>query len=159
MKTPVFLWSVLAATTSLMAAPDSADRAALNEPVAAAEAPVASHVKAAKPVLEKGMAAETIVRLIGKPQEVAPLSPAESKAEKWTYRRRVSERTTQEAATTHTIPAYLGFTSGGPSIGTTEILDFRLKHTTTSQVTSLLLIDGKLVLAKQWQEQSQSYDN
>jgi len=140
----------------MMAAPNTAAR---REPAVAADAPVASQGKAAKPGLEKGMSAETIVRLIGKPQEITPLTLSESKAEKWIYRRRLSERTVQEAATTHTIPAYLGFSASGPSIGTSVELDFRLKHITTYQVTSLLMIDGKLFLAKQWQEQSQSFDS
>ncbi len=110
-------------------------------------------------MLDKGMSAETIIQLIGRPLEIAPLVHDEVVAEKWTYRRLVDERTVQEAATDYTIPAFIGFSASGPEIGTATQLGFHLKHVKTYQVTSLLMVDGKLVLAKQWREENQTYVN
>jgi hypothetical protein len=45
----------------------------------------------------------------------------------------------------------------GPMIADTVIPVYRMKHRRTYQVTSLLLFDGKLVLAKQWREADESY--
>lgn len=114
----------------------------------------------AKPVLEIGMDADTIIRLYGKPAEIQPLSNADTKAEKWIYRRKAREYTAQDASGVTMIPAFIGISgSGAPMIADTPILDYKIKYITVYQVTALLLVDGKLTLGKQWQEKEEKYTN
>jgi hypothetical protein len=155
MKPPLILLTFLSAATLLLGRPVNPDPAALP----GSARPAADPAKSPRRMLEKGMPGETIIQLIGRPVEIAPLVHDEVIAEKWTYRRLVDERTVQEAATDYTIPAFIGFTASGPEIGTATQLGFHLKHVKTYQVTSLLMVDGKLVVAKQWREENQTYVN
>jgi len=63
--------------------------------------------KPAKPVLEKGMPAETILKLVGKPTEITPLTSSGGKAETWTYRRVVDTQHLLDATTVETIPVFV----------------------------------------------------
>jgi hypothetical protein len=103
------------------------------------------------------MSGDLIVQLIGKPASVAPLKTAEGNAETWTYRRLVDTQVYQSADAQTTIPTFMGFTADGPMIADSVIPVYRLKHQKLYQVTSLLMFDGKLVVAKQWRERSESY--
>lgn len=108
-----------------------------------------------KPVLEKGMSEEEIVRLIGKPASVEAMAAPQGKAEKWTYRRVVGRNMVQSGINQGMAPAFTGPTMG-EELGKVAVLEYRLKSVTTYQVTSLLMFDGKLVVAKQWKEQGES---
>lgn len=119
-----------------------------------------SRAKTGKPALEKGMTAETILQLIGKPQEIAPRASPEGKAETWTYRRILETKHLLVASAVETIPVFLRASpTEGNVMGTATRPIYNFKHITTYQVTALLMFDGKLVVAKQWREQEQSYDN
>ena len=123
-------------------------------------APEESRPKAGKPVLDRGMTAQTILQLVGKPEEIVPVGPGEAKGEKWIYRRVVETRHVLDSVTQETIPVFLRANPmEGNVMGTATRPLFSLKHITTYQVTALLMVEGKLVVARQWQEQSQSYDN
>jgi hypothetical protein len=113
-----------------------------------------------KPVLKIGMDADTIVSLYGKPAEIQLMDTADLRAEKWIYRRKAREYTTQDASDVAMIPAYIGNGgTGTPIIDETPILQFRIKRITVYQVTALLLVDGKLRLGKQWHEQEEKFTN
>jgi hypothetical protein len=103
-----------------------------------------------KPVLEKGMPAEVILQLVGKPDEISPLKSGESQAETWIYRRKIGQTVHQTANTQKTIPAMTGFTASGPTIGQAIVPDYRLKYVRAYQVTALLMVDGRLQLGRQW---------
>lgn len=113
----------------------------------------------AQHVLEKGMTAEAILQTFGKPNDIVPIKSGDIKAEKWTYRRLVSQKSIETASTQKTVSAYGGFGLGGGEKMVDVIEpDFRMTHIKVYQVTSLLMIDGKLTLGKQWLEKTEEYD-
>lgn len=113
-----------------------------------------------KPVLEKGMDAEAVLKSYGRPAEIQPIKNADAKAEKWIYRRKAREYTTQTASGVTMIPAFIGNTgTGTPIIAETPIIDFKIKFITVYQITALLMIDGRLTLGKQWLEQEEKFTN
>lgn len=132
----------LLATASMSAAPSFAMSAA---------------PAAARPALEKGMTAAEVTALVGQPAEVRALSSADGKAEIWVYRRLVSACERQAATATRLIPAF-----GGPAMpdgGIVLVNDcvYQQEYTKTWQVTSLLMVDGRLELGRQRIERSVSY--
>jgi len=131
--------------------------AAIAEDAPPGAAPAPAPKPAGKPALDKGMTAEAVIALIGKPQDVRPMTVAEGKAEVWTYRRLIDEQIRQNAASVAMIPIYMGPGMGG-HMGTTPDPEFHLEHVKTYQVTTLLMFGGKLVLARQWREQSRSFE-
>jgi len=113
-----------------------------------------------KAVLDKGMSASEVIKLIGEPASIAPLKTDAGKAEKWTYRQLTDDRVTQEATSVANEAAFIGTGGQGANdLGSRPTLHFTLKHTKTYRVTALLMIDDKLVVARQWTEQRVSYDN
>ena len=120
-------------------------------------APAKEAAKKARPALTKGMSAEEVRGIVGQPTEVEAIKTDEGKAEKWTYRREVDHTVIQTANTERTIPAFTGHNADGPVIGTAIVPDYRLKHVYTYQVTSLLMFEGRLVVAKQWLEREESF--
>ena len=112
----------------------------------------------AKPALEKGMTAEAILRLAGKPAEILPLQSTEGTAEKWIYRRKVGETIHQTANTQVFETRMIGFGgTGGVQLGPVPVPEYRLKHVVGYQVTALLMIDGKLQLGRQWYEREEKF--
>lgn len=134
----------------------ASDSAVKTEPAVSLLSTESPANKSATPVLEKGMTAEQIERIAGKPAEIRPLKAPEGKAESWIYRRVVDRQTRQIAATVRDVSTFNGEAVG---LGSAPELEFRLEHTTVYQVTALLMFDGKLVLAKQWREKDVRYDN
>jgi hypothetical protein len=81
------------------------------------------------------------------------------KAERWIYRRKVKETSVQTASSQSTIPVYSGAGPGSTQAFTNVVVpEYRLKHITVYQVTELLMINGKLEVAKQWMGQEESYN-
>jgi hypothetical protein len=113
--------------------------------------------KQAKPVLQKGMDAASILRLVGKPDEISPLKSDTTAAETWIYRRKVGQTIQQTANTQAFIPAMVGFDAGGPVIGKAVVPQYRLKYIREYQVTALLMVDGKLQLGRQWVTQDEQF--
>jgi len=159
MKTYRFAW-ILAVGTLLggsgAAAVDSAGQSGLTAIDPKAEAAT----KTPKRSLHQGMTADEVIAIVGKPDKVAPMKTPDGKAEIWTYRRQVGTTTMQvpshelnagyhdrPSAATDSQP--LGFVNR-PSMA------YALETTTTYQVTSLLMYEDKLVVAKQWTEQEKS---
>src|SRR5690349_13898361 len=108
------------------------------------------------PVLEKGMEADAIRQLVGQPSEIDPVKSTEVKAEKWIYRRKVTQGTYQTANTEARIPALVGTSAGGLIVGETIVPEYRLKFVKVYQVTALLMINGKLERGRQWTEREES---
>jgi len=147
----------LAAAVALVLATgtNAAESTGQPETVAPAQPADASASPSAKPMLEKGMTAEQVERIAGKPAEIKPLASSDGKAETWTYRRVIDRQTRQVAATTEFVSTFKGANFGQDE---TQVPVYHLEHTTIYQVTALLMFDGKLVLAKQWREKSVNRD-
>jgi hypothetical protein len=111
----------------------------------------------AKPVLDKGMDAATIIQLVGKPDEITPLKSENSRAETWIYRRKTGQTIQQTANTQTFIPAMVGFDAGGMVLGKALVPEYRLKYIRDYQVTALLMVDGKLQLGRQWAAQDEQF--
>jgi hypothetical protein len=111
----------------------------------------------AKPVLDKGMDAATIIQLVGQPDEITPLKTADGKAETWIYRRKTGQTVVQTANTQTTIPAMVGFQASGVLIGRAIVPQYRLKYIRDYQITALLMVDGKLQLGRQWAAQDEQF--
>jgi hypothetical protein len=148
---------------ALLAAPggvSAAEPAAKAPPAEKTERAPKDTVTKAKPVLEKGMAGDLILKNFGQPYEIKPMETPdkETKAERWIYRRKVKETSVQTASGQSTIPAYAGAGPGGTQSFTEVVVpEFRPKLVIIYQVTELLMINGKLELAKQWMGQEEKY--
>lgn len=110
-----------------------------------------------KQPLEKDMPADKIIELIGKPEEVTPMESKEGKAETWIYRRKVGTKSTQVVVGTRDVPAFVGIGLGNDSMQNRKELIYGMKDMSIVRVTSLLMFNDKLVLAKQWDELSEKY--
>jgi hypothetical protein len=142
--------------------------AALLLPFASAESskeatPAPDKAAAKKLVLEKGTAAADIRKAYGTPYKILPLDTAEKslKAETWIYRRKAGETVTQEhlSDSVETYNFTVNSTNGNGSVQSVKISTpvLKSKRVTTYQVTSLLIIDGRLEIAKVQQEREESY--
>lgn len=112
------------------------------------------------PVLMKGMTAEQIVAAIGQPQEKKTMKVPEGstdKAETWVYRQEIGTHEVQVATGTQQVAAYVGMGMGNDALGSTPQIVFTNKTVTVYRVTSLLMVNGQLVLARQTSEQSDRY--
>ena len=105
------------------------------------------------------MSAETILSIIGKPAEVKPMPSPDGKAEMWIYRQQAGQKSVQVVVGEREVPAFTGVGQpGNDSVGTRKELIYGQKLVTVYRVTSLLMFNGQLALARQTQEQSDSYD-
>ena len=112
-----------------------------------------------KPVLNRDMPGDTIIALIGKPDEITKIKSDKFQAETWTYRRKIEQTVYQTANLQAYIPAVVGFDSGGIVMGTAMVPDYRLKYAAAYQVTALLMVNGKLYMGRQWFAKSEDYCN
>lgn len=132
---------------------------AADEPKSAAatkpEAP--KDALAAKTVLKRGTPAEALEKQFGKPQEVKEITTPDGKGVAWVYKRLAKTVTRQVAATLETQPVYAGL-GQAVSIRDVAVPSYRLERTEIYQMTALLLIDGKLVTAKQWVTEQKQFD-
>ncbi len=126
-------------------------------------APAPDKAAAKKLVLEKGTSADNILKAYGTPYKVLPLDSADKslKAETWVYRRKAGETVTQEhlSDSVETYNFTVNSTNGNGSVQSVKISTpvLKSKRVTTYQVTSLLIIDGRLEIAKVQQEREESY--
>lgn len=122
------------------------------------QAPAAA--KPAKPSVQKGMTADAVVAIIGRPMEIKPVVTEAGTGESWIYRRVARRVTNPVAPTVEKVPMW-----GGPGVNPAggEIIDVnvpfqRLERITVYQMTALLFVDGKVVASKQWAEQERTFD-
>jgi hypothetical protein len=111
---------------------------------------------AKKKTLEKGMTADAVLATAGKPAEIKPMAAPdpETKVEQWIYRRKLKETSVPVATGQHTVQTFGGTAvGGGVNIVETPVIDYSQKLVAVYQVTALLMINGKLEIAKQWVEQ------
>jgi hypothetical protein len=131
-----------------------ADAKAAETPAAAAAQPNP------KGMLDKGMSASDVVKLIGKPASVTELKMDEGKAEKWIYRQLVSHREVQEETSVANEAAFVGNGGAGNNDqGSRVTLLYSMKHISIYQTTALLMVNDHLVVAKQWNEEQVSYEH
>jgi hypothetical protein len=124
------------------------------------ESPAQKNAADQNPVLDKGMSASDVIKLIGKPAAVENLKTDELKAEKWTYRQLVGHRVVQEATNVINESAFIGTGGQGANTqGTRATLQYTLKHIKSYRMTALLMVNDKLVVARQWNEQQVTYDD
>lgn len=107
--------------------------------------------------LEKGMNEATIIEIIGKPTEVKHMESPEGKAEMWIYRKEAGQRAVQVVVGEREVPAFTGVGSGNHGVATTKELIYGTKHVKLYRVTSLLMFNGELTVARQTTEQSETY--
>lgn len=110
----------------------------------------------AKTALAKGMTAEQVQAIVGKPNEIRPIKNSKAKAETWVYRRLIEQRTEQTATGVEIRPAFVGL--GVQGDGTVTVPATRLERITTYQITWVLMIDGRMEMAKQTREVARSFD-
>ncbi|MDQ5979165.1 MAG: hypothetical protein QG602_2139 [Verrucomicrobiota bacterium] len=127
------------------------------------EAPAATKPAAKKLVLEKGTAADDILKAYGTPFKVLPLETTgqDLKAETWIYRRKSGETVTQEHLSDN-VETYTFTTNVTNGVGTAQPVKIstpvlKTKRVTTYQVTSLLIVNGRLEIARLRQETEESY--
>jgi len=122
------------------------------------DAPAAS--TPARQPLEKGMSAETVRQLVGVPAEVEPFKAPEGVAEKWIYRRVLTQRTRLISVGEGTVSCHYESPdwSDMPFARRVGVPIRRIQTTTVYQVTALLMHENKLVIAKQWNEESVRFD-
>lgn len=116
-----------------------------------------------KLVLDKGLDGDAILKSYGKPYEIKPMEVPDKdlKVERWIYRRKINESTTQTPVgyTTITPPnATINGTPNNSFTTTTQIPIYKLKRTTIYQVTELLMVENKLELAKQRTEREEAFE-
>jgi hypothetical protein len=147
---PVVAVGAALMSTGLALASDS------NAKVGVPAAPAAENAGSGRtpPALEAGMTAEAVQRVVGKPAEIKPIEAPEGKAETWIYRRQIGKQTTLESTPGNSGSSAL--VEG--ALATAAPIEYRTKTTTSYQVTSLLMFDGKLIKAKQSVSQVVSYD-
>jgi len=113
--------------------------------------------------LDKGLDGDAILKSYGKPYEIKPMEVPDKdlKVERWIYRRKINESTTQTPVgyTTITPPnATINGTPNNSFTTTTQIPIYKLKRTTIYQVTELLMVENKLELAKQRTEREEAFE-
>jgi hypothetical protein len=111
---------------------------------------------AKKKQIEKGMTTGEILAIAGKPAEIKPMEAPDpsTKVEQWIYRRKLKENSVPVATGQHTVQTFGGMAvGGGVNIVETPVIDYSQKIVTVYQVTALLMVNGKLEIAKQWAEQ------
>lgn len=136
----------------LMVSARAADQAAASPPEAVRTAPAQAP---ARPALAKGMTAEAVIQVVGKPFEVKPMASAAGRAEIWIYRRVARKWTQQTAAGMDSVPMFTGLGQTNDGMHAVSVPSQKLEQVTIYQVTSLLMFDGRLVEATQRLEKEQ----
>ncbi len=94
--------------------------------------------------LQRGMTADEVRALLGKPDQAAMTPTREGMAQLWTYRRRVL-RLNQVAASTIAVPVYKGPGMGDANnIGTIDKPTDSNEHVILMQTIKVMLLDGKV---------------
>jgi hypothetical protein len=155
MKTKLLLPAILLALACARAF-------AAESPAADPAAPAATEAKepAKKKMIEKGMNTDEITKLFGQPKEIKPMESPDpaTKVEQWIYRRKLKEVATQEATGQHMVPTFGGINPGGqPIMVDVPQIEYRPKIVVIYQVTALLMVNGRLEIAKQWTEQEDTH--
>lgn len=124
---------------------------------AAEKAPEAAKAKPKKQPLAKGMTSEEVIANIGKPKEVRPMTTEAGEAEVWTYLRLVDKQSKKVASVVQEAAGgSMGMGMGGAENGIRTI--YRTEHTSNFEITELLMLEGKLVMAKQRRETTRTLD-
>ena len=104
--------------------------------------------------LVRGMTAEQVTQLLGKPTRVATVPDAAVKSEIWTYRISVKQSTDQVATSMRDVSVFDPLTN---DIKTIKEPVFQLQYTHTYTTLELLMVDGKLIERKGGREIDRSF--
>jgi len=151
--------ALLLVSCSLVLAAKAADE---SKPAAGSPAASPSAAKPAKKPLEKGMKAAEIIDLVGKPETIKPLKVSkvvDGTAEIWIYRQKIGTKEMEVPAGEHEIPVFAG-ASQGDSNNMRMVMEptYTMQHVIVYRVTSLLMVNGELVTARQTTDQSEIFD-
>ncbi len=148
---PLFLAAGLALAPAAVTRA-TADDGAKPKDAAAAESP---DKPAKKLVLAKGVPAQAIIEAYGQPVKILPVETPDPaiKAERWLYRRKTGEHVSQEVMSERT-EVYNLTRTGASGADAADIIKVSTpimgnKRITTYQITSLLIVNGRLELATQ----------
>lgn len=106
------------------------------------------------PVLVKGMKAEEVLRLVGKPAHIRKME-SELPAEVWEYNRQLPSVTSLNGTTTQSVPTANPLT-GAP--GTMSGINYRPETIEREQHSELLMVNGELVSSKQYITEKHSFN-
>ncbi len=115
-----------------------------------------------KLVLAKGVAAEAILKAYGQPFKILPVTTPDPtvKAERWIYRRKLAENVWQEVVNDRTETYTLSRVgaTGADVADTIRISNpiMATKRSVTYQITNLLIVNGRLEMAKQSKVEEES---
>ena len=99
--------------------------------------------------VKKGMTAEQVRALVGKPEQIKPFKDGELHSEVWVYQRVISEEARMVAVTTQEIPVTNPLT-GQTSLVAEPVMSHEFIK--VSEITELLMIDGRLI---EWKRKPQ----
>ena len=111
--------------------------------------------------LVKNMPGMEILRLMGTPSTIETIKDPDVNAETWTYRRLVEQYDDQDSAAPVQDTTFSGFTTGQHSTGvnTRPLMLVAMRHTSVYQITVLLMVNDRFVVAKQHKERIVRYSN
>jgi outer membrane protein assembly factor BamE (lipoprotein component of BamABCDE complex) len=101
-------------------------------------------IDAAASKLEKGMSADTVRKLLGKPAEITLRRTAEGTVEEWTYHRNF-QRAEQVPAGMREVPAFVGPTGGSGGMGTMQEPIYTIEIHDIDETLKLLMFKGSLM--------------
>ncbi len=150
-----FLSTAIAASVFSLAGCASTAPSPTPAPRPAAAVPTAS--PSAK--LVKGMPADAVRSLLGKPAGVSMIVTADGMAEVWTYNLSF-QRTSQEATSTESRPAYTGLLGGGDTagMGTVQVPTYSVVIYQVDETVRLLMFQGKLLEWKSTVSEKRTYN-
>lgn len=137
----------------------AAEAAARSQGAKKSETASPAAAKPGKRALEKDMTGETIISIIGKPNEITPMKSEQGKAETWVYRRKIGSKAVQVVIGERDVPAFIGLGGTGNDMNQSrKELIYGMKHVAIYRVTSILLFNNRLVTARQTDELSEKYE-
>ena len=154
MKNPLISRSAALSTAFLIAV--CGLTATTNEPVVPSETS-----KHGKPKLVLGMTDAQVRQIVGAPLAIEPVDLSDStKAERWRYRRVVRTESSYDSPDIEQRFAFVGPGRGDSNnIDIIGVPDVRVKRTDVVQMSELIMVEGKLVMARQWTEREVKFDN
>jgi hypothetical protein len=114
--------------------------------------------RSGKPTLKKGMTADTILGLVGRPQQISTIQSEAGSGEVWVYRRVEQQYAQPAAVTMEMVPGFTGVVVQGSGIRDFSVPSYRLEKVKVIQVTSLLMFGGRMVAGVQTRERERTYD-
>jgi hypothetical protein len=137
---PALLIGLLVPATGAAAIPPDSANAGSKAAAAAPKGPEESLLPA--------MPANTVIRVMGKPESIRPVKGQTGKAEVWVYSRQVGDRVDYVQVSTPVMVAVPSGNGTARMVVTGEKLTNRAEHHITTEVIELLMFNGAFVTKK-----------